>query len=123
MNAPDRSKRAFTRTFRVSVTPLNLWPLTQFPFWVVPATCDNPEDDNAPDKDATGHSRILNGASSTSHCSGHDTKEDSSDGGQHSPGLACLSKFPAEEPLEKHFAELICLLSVPLLTIDIMFAA
>ena len=42
---------------------------------MVPSTCDNPEDDNVPDDDVTGYRRILNGASSTFHCSGHDTKE------------------------------------------------
>lgn len=90
---------------------------------MVPSTCDNPEDGNAPDEDITGYSRILNGASSTVHCSSHDTKEDGRDDGEHFPGLACLSEFPAGEPLGKHFAELTCLFRVPLLTIDIMFAA
>ena len=90
---------------------------------MVPSTCDNPEDDNAPDEDVTGYSRILNGASSTFHCSGHDTTEDGRDDGEHFPGLASLSKFPTGEPLGKHFAELTCLFRVPLLTIDIMFAA
>ena len=82
---------------------------------MVPSTCDNPEDDNIPDDDVIGYSRILNGASSTFHCRGHDTKEDCRDDGEHFPGLVCLSKFPAGEPLEKHLAGLTCLFKVLLL--------
>ncbi|KAI4548384.1 hypothetical protein MG293_000714, partial [Ovis ammon polii] len=79
--------------------------MNKFPSWVVPSTCDNPEDGNAPDEDVTGYSRILNGASSTFHCSGHDTKEDGRDDGdlldrEIKPGSSALqaNSLPSDSP-------------------------
>lgn len=103
-----------------SVPFLGSWRATYYR--MAPFTC-NTADDNAPVHDSVGHNFITNATSATFHYRRGWHQEDmAADDGKHSPGrgcwMECLSKFPADDPLQWHFVELsIIYPKVPLLII------
>lgn len=99
----QRCKQTLIRASQIYVTLLHLLapsvPLLggylgePLPSGMVPSTCDNAGDDNAPACDITGHNFIPNAVSTTFYYNRDETKEDmAADDGEHSLGLGCWTE-------------------------------